>query len=214
MFSDSFKRSFKRSGSISRRNSFRKGDRTPSQEHLNDSTLFPTDVRTSTNSLTNTNLTPSGPNLSGILDSNYIDSSMINVSSSILMDEDDQPFVERIETADGHVHDIRLYQVYLLGMSGTGKCSLLRQFKTTEYRGIYDYSSSVGKLMDIVRRTNEKEIAIDIQMEKESLSLNEREILSINQRKLDECYDIIKGQILHKNKREKIDVQMGKNLFE
>jgi hypothetical protein len=30
-------------------------------------------------------------------------------------------------------------------MSGTGKCSLLRQFKTTEYRGIYDYSSSVGK---------------------------------------------------------------------
>ena len=34
-------------------------------------------------------------------------------------------------------------------MSGTGKCSLLRQFKTTEYRGIYDYSSSVGKLMYI-----------------------------------------------------------------
>jgi hypothetical protein len=34
-------------------------------------------------------------------------------------------------------------------MSGTGKCSLLRQFKTTEYRGIYDYSSSVGKLIYI-----------------------------------------------------------------
>jgi hypothetical protein len=32
-------------------------------------------------------------------------------------------------------------------MSGTGKCSLLRQFKTTEYRGIYEYSGSVGKLI-------------------------------------------------------------------
>ena len=39
-FSDSFKRSFKRSGSISRRSSFRKGDRTPSQEHVNDSILL------------------------------------------------------------------------------------------------------------------------------------------------------------------------------
>lgn len=61
-------------------------------------------------------------------------------------EEDDSQIVERIETEDGHVQDIRVYQVYLLGMSGTGKCSLLRQFKTTEYRGIYDYSSSVGKL--------------------------------------------------------------------
>jgi hypothetical protein len=33
-------------------------------------------------------------------------------------------------------------------MSGTGKCSLMRQFKSTEYRGIYDYSSSLGKCTD------------------------------------------------------------------
>jgi hypothetical protein len=96
------------------------------------------------------NLTPSGPNLNGILDSNYIDSTIENRSSSPIIDEDDNPLVERIETEDGRVQNIRVYQIYLLGMSGTGKCSLLRQFKTTEYRGIYDYSSSVGKLMDIM----------------------------------------------------------------
>ena len=148
IFSDSFKRSFKRSGSISRRSSFRKVDHTPSQEHINDS--INNEVRTSTNSLTNSNLTPSGPNLNGILDSNYIDSTIENISSSPIIDEDDNSLVERIETEDGRVQNIRVYQIYLLGMSGTGKCSLLRQFKTTEYRGIYDYSSSVGKLMDII----------------------------------------------------------------
>ena len=149
VFSDSFKRSFKRSGSISRRSSFRKADRTPSQEHVNDS--INNEIRTSTNSLTNSNLTPAGPNLNGILDSNYIDSTIENISSSSpIIDEDDNPLVESIETEDGRVQNIRVYQIYLLGMSGTGKCSLLRQFKTTEYRGIYDYSSSVGKLMDII----------------------------------------------------------------
>ncbi|CAF5138724.1 unnamed protein product, partial [Rotaria sp. Silwood1] len=55
----------------------------------------------------------------------------------------DNPLVERIQTEDGRVQDIHVYQVYLLGMSGTGECSLMRQFKSTEYRGIYDYSSSV-----------------------------------------------------------------------
>jgi len=62
-------------------------------------------------------------------------------------DEDDNPVVERVQTEDGRLQDIRIYQVYLLGMSGTGKCSLIRQFKTTEYRGIYDYSSSIGKCL-------------------------------------------------------------------
>ncbi len=152
-FSDSFKRSFKRSGSTSRRSSFRKVDRTPSQEHVNDSILLNNEIRTSKNSLTNSNLTPSGPNLNGILDNNYIDSTIENISSSPIIDDDDDddnPLVERIETEDGHVQNIRVYQIYLLGMSGTGKCSLMRQFKTTEYRGIYEYSSSVGKLMDII----------------------------------------------------------------
>ncbi len=149
--SDSIRRSFKRSGSISRGNSFRKGDRTPSQEHVNDSGLFNNEKRTSsTNSLTNSNLTPSGPNLSGILDNNYIDSTIENILSSPIIDDgNDNLLVERIETEDGHVQDIHIYQIYLLGMSGSGKCSLLRQFKTTEYRGVYDYSSSVGKLMYI-----------------------------------------------------------------
>lgn len=152
MFSlrDSFKRSFKRSGSISRRGSVRKTDRTPSQEHINDNLLLNNDIRTSTNSLTNSNLTPSGPNLNGILDNNYIDSTIETISSSpIIDDEDDNLLVQRIETEDGYVQDIHIYQIYLLGMSGSGKCSLLRQFKTTEYRGVYDYSSSIGKLMSI-----------------------------------------------------------------
>jgi len=100
--------------------------------------------------LTNSNLTPSGPNLNGILDNNYIDSTIENISTSpVIDDRDDNLLIERIETEDGRVQDIPVYQIYLLGMSGTGKCSLLRQFKTTEYRGVYDYSSSVGKLMYI-----------------------------------------------------------------
>ncbi|UJR09356.1 hypothetical protein I4U23_013600 [Adineta vaga] len=146
---DSFKRSFKRSGSTSRRNSFRKGDRTPSQERVSDSNQINTEFRTSSNSLSNTNITPAGPNLNGILDNNFVDSTIENISLPPAIDgdndndDDDDEHVERIETEDGHVQDIRIYQVYLLGMSGTGKCSLLRQFKTTEYRGIYDYSGSV-----------------------------------------------------------------------
>ncbi|CAM4982271.1 unnamed protein product [Rotaria socialis] len=148
---DSFKRSFKRSGSISRRGSFRKTDRTPSQEQINDSLVLNNEIRSSTNSLTNTKTTPCGPNLNGILDNQFNDSAIENISSSPITnnddhdddDDDDNEIVERIETEDGHVQDIRVYQVYLLGMSGTGKCSLLRQFKTTEYRGIYDYSSSI-----------------------------------------------------------------------
>jgi len=149
---DSFKRSFKRSGSISRRGSFRKTDRTPSQEHVNESIQLNNEIRTSSNSLTNSNITPAGPNLNGILDNNFIDSTIEISSISPAMDDDDDDdnqLVERIQTEDGFVQDIRVYQVYLLGMSGTGKCSLLRQFKTTEYRGIYDYSSSVGKLIYI-----------------------------------------------------------------
>ena len=109
-------------------------------------------MRTSSNSLTVSNISPVGLNLNGILDNNFIDSTIENSSTSPAIDDDDDdddPHVERIQTEDGFVHDIRIYQVYLLGMSGTGKCSLLRQFKTTEYRGIYDYSSSVGKLIYI-----------------------------------------------------------------
>ncbi|CAF0912610.1 unnamed protein product [Rotaria sp. Silwood1] len=148
---DSFKRSFKRSGSISRRSSFRANpnitpnDRTPSQEHdTNNSPSSTKEIRTSKNSLTNS----SGANLNGLLDSHVIDS---NPTSSTIplqdqdenYEDDDNPLVERIQTEDGRVQDIHVYQVYLLGMSGTGKCSLMRQFKSTEYRGIYDYSSSV-----------------------------------------------------------------------
>ncbi|CAF1451583.1 unnamed protein product [Adineta steineri] len=146
---DSFKRSFKRSGSTSRRSSFRKSDRTPSQEHVNESIQLNNEMRTSSNSLTVSNITPAGPNLNGILDNNFIDSTIENISTSPAIDDendeddDDNLLVDRIETEDGRVQDIRVYQVYLLGMSGTGKCSLLRQFKTTEYRGIYEYSSSV-----------------------------------------------------------------------
>ncbi|CAF2956650.1 unnamed protein product [Rotaria sp. Silwood2] len=150
---DSFKRSFKRSGSISRRSSFRANpnittnDRTSSQEHdTNNSPSSTKEIRTSKTSLANS----SGANLNGLLDSHFIDS---NPSSSTIplqdhdenYDDDDNPLVERIQTEDGRVQDIHVYQVYLLGMSGTGKCSLMRQFKTTEYRGIYDYSSSVVK---------------------------------------------------------------------
>jgi hypothetical protein len=111
--------------------------------------LLTNEVRTSTNSLTNSNITPSGPNLNAILDNNFIDQTTDDIASSLAgIDDDDNPLVERIETEDGRVQDINVYQVYLVGMSGTGKCSLLRQFKTTEYRGIYEYSSSVGKLKE------------------------------------------------------------------
>lgn len=155
-FSDSFKRSFKRSGSISRRSSVRANanltntDRTPSQEHdVNHSSLSSKEGRNSCNSLTNS----SGPNLNGILDSHFIENNPLTSSATIPLqnhqegddDDDDNPLVERIQTVDGLVQDIRVYQVYLLGMSGTGKCSLIRQFKSTEYRGIYDYSSSIGE---------------------------------------------------------------------
>lgn len=109
-------------------------------------------MRTSSNSLSNSHISPAGPNLNGILDNHFIDSTIENIATSPAIDaedeDDDNLLVERIETEDGRIHDVRVYQVYLLGMSGTGKCSLLRQFKTTEYRGIYDYSSSVGKLID------------------------------------------------------------------
>ncbi|CAF4437709.1 unnamed protein product, partial [Adineta steineri] len=69
---------------------------------------------------------------------------MVPLQDQIENDEDDdEQLVERIQTEDGRVQDVHVYQVYLLGMSGTGKCSLMRQFKSTEYRGIYDYSSSL-----------------------------------------------------------------------
>lgn len=150
--SDSFKRSFKRSGSISRRSSFRTNTNllnneatSPSQE--SDGTS-PKDVRTSIHSLNNS----LAPNLNGIVDNHFNDSNPLgNPTVPIPLDDDDDddedesPMVERIQTVDGLVQDIRVYQVYLLGMSGTGKCSLIRQFKSTEYRGIYDYSSSIGK---------------------------------------------------------------------
>ena len=150
---DSFKRSFKRSGSTSRRGSFRKIDRTPSQEQVNES-----EPRTSNHSLTNNNLTvAAGPNLNGILDTHFIDTSAETNEPTLPADiddddDDDDPRVECIETVDGILQDIRVYQIYLLGMSGTGKCSLIRQFKTTEYRGIYEYSSSLGKRTAVVGR--------------------------------------------------------------
>ncbi|CAF0991745.1 unnamed protein product [Adineta steineri] len=148
---DSFKRSFKRSGSISRRSSFRANsnmttnDRTSSPEHdLNTSPTSAKEIRTSTHSLSNS----VGINLNGILDTHYIDNNlsplMVPLQDQIENDEDDdEQLVERIQTEDGRVQDVHVYQVYLLGMSGTGKCSLMRQFKSTEYRGIYDYSSSL-----------------------------------------------------------------------
>jgi len=153
---DSFKRSFKRSGSISRRSSFRtnnnllSNETSPTQD--SDGTL-PKEGRTSIHSLNNS-ITP---NLNGIVDNHFnndsnslITNTTTNTTTAtvpITLDdeeeEEDSPVVERIQTADGFVQDIRVYQVYLLGMSGTGKCSLIRQFKSTEYRGIYDYSSSI-----------------------------------------------------------------------
>ena len=150
---DSFKRSFKRSGSTSRRGSFRKIDQTPSQEQVNDPTLATaTEPRTSNHSLTNNNLTvAAGPNLNGILDTHFIDTSAETNALTLPVDiddeddDDDDPRVDCIETIDGILQDIRVYQIYLLGMSGTGKCSLIRQFKTTEYRGIYEYSGSLGE---------------------------------------------------------------------
>ena len=133
--------------------------------------------------MTHSNLTTAGPNLNGILDNHFVDIPLDNGLSppSLLTpppidihpdranddeedDPDDDPLVDRIETEDGVVQDIRVYQIYLLGMSGTGKCSLIRQFKTTEYRGIYEYSGSVGKS----GREKEDKIAkgngLDIQM--------------------------------------------------
>ncbi|CAF3083537.1 unnamed protein product [Rotaria socialis] len=152
---DSFKRSFKRSGSTSRRSSCRinpnitSNDGASSQEHdTNHSPSSTKDIHTSISSLTNNSC---GANLNGLLDTHFVDTNP-SLSSIPLPDQieneeeeddDDNPLVERIQTEDGRVHDIHVYQVYLLGMSGTGKCSLIRQFKTTEYRGIYDYSSSV-----------------------------------------------------------------------
>jgi len=158
-FRDSFKRSIKRSGSTSRRSSFRANnqnpttnDRTSSPENdINISPSATKELRASINSLTNS----SGANLNGILDNHYIDNNNSSPSTIPLQgqndndddDDDDTSVVERIQTEDGRLQDVHIYQVYLLGMSGTGKCSLLRQFKTTEYRGIYDYSSSVGKFL-------------------------------------------------------------------
>ena len=152
-FSDSFKRSFKRSGSNSRRSSFKKVDRTPSQEHINDlNGLTSTELKASSHSLIQSSSSPAGPNLNTILDGHFTNNPIENVTATDQLvdddDDDDHPVVERVETEDGVVQDIRVYQVYLLGMSGVGKCSLMRQFKTTEYRGIYEYSSSVGKLID------------------------------------------------------------------
>lgn len=94
------------------------------------------DIRTSCNSLA------VGPNLNAIIDGNFRRNS--NEQNDFNLDEDPN-VLERVQIDDGTVQNIRVYQVYLLGMSGTGKCSLLRQFKTTEYRGIYDYSASVGE---------------------------------------------------------------------
>ena len=131
-------------------------DRTSSPEHdLNHSPTSPKEIRTSTNSLTNS----PGLNLNGILDAHFIENNPLQMTASTPDqnendedEDDDNPLVERIQTEDGRVQDVHVYQVYLLGMSGTGKCSLMRQFKTTEYRGIYDYSSSLGKLYHIPNR--------------------------------------------------------------
>ena len=124
----------------------------PTQD--SDGTL-PKEGRTSIHSLNNS-ITP---NLNGIVDNHFnndsnslITNTTTNTTTATVPislddeeEEEDSPVVERIQTADGFVQDIRVYQVYLLGMSGTGKCSLIRQFKSTEYRGIYDYSSSIGE---------------------------------------------------------------------
>lgn len=155
---DSFKRSIKRSGSNSRRNSFRTNptlptERTSSPE--NDVTITPSstkEIRTSKNSLNNS----SGGNLNGLIDNHFLETTNSSPTSMPLANEiehgnddedededDDSPIVEHIQTEDGRLQEVHIYQVYLLGISGTGKCSLMRQFKTTEYRGIYDYSSSV-----------------------------------------------------------------------
>ena len=154
-FSDSFKRSIKRSGSTSRRNSFRAiaNERTSSPEQdPNHSPTSTKELRTSIHSLTNHS---SAMNVNGLTDSHFLErkssSSAIHsgpddkADNEDDEDDEDSPIVERVQTEDGRLQDIRIYQVYLLGMSGTGKCSLIRQFKTTEYRGIYDYSSSIGK---------------------------------------------------------------------
>jgi len=110
------------------------------------------ELRTSVHSLTPSTTLTAGPNLNNILDNHFVSLAneanplMIDIHSDAAVEQDDEEaVVERIETEDGRVENIRVYQVYLLGMSGTGKCSLMRQFKTTEYRGIYDYSSSLGK---------------------------------------------------------------------
>ena len=162
LFRDSFKRSFKRSGSISRRGSIRANLNTPingtisSQEHdVTNSSLSAKDMHTSTNSLTNS----AAVNFNGLLDSHFIDNSLLP-SSITLQDQnenDNDSFVEHIQTEDGRVQEIHVYQVYLLGMSGTGKYSLMRQFKTTEYRGIYEYSSSIGKCTYILLITRKIE---------------------------------------------------------
>jgi hypothetical protein len=162
------KRSFKRSGSTSRRSSFRANqnqttnDHTSSPEHdINNSSSSTKEIRTSRNSLTSS----SAANLNGILDSHYIDNNNSSSSSVPLQNQgendDDDPLVEHVQTEDGRLQDIRVYQVYLLGMSGTGKCSLIRQFKTTEYRGIYNYSSSIGKCICIHIIKQEKNKIID-----------------------------------------------------
>jgi hypothetical protein len=103
-------------------------------------------------------------NLTGILDNHFTDNNLppssiplqIEVENDDEDEDDDDPLVERIQTEDGRVQDVHVYQVYLLGMSGTGKCSLLRQFKTTEYRGIYNYSSSIGKYKQKKHRERRK----------------------------------------------------------
>ncbi|KAL7676441.1 hypothetical protein ACOME3_002693 [Neoechinorhynchus agilis] len=58
---------------------------------------------------------------------------------------------ETIETGDGIVKEINVHHVCIVGMLGTGKRSILKQFRCSEYNGIYRFDNPPGKIF--VRQT-------------------------------------------------------------
>lgn len=125
---DSFKRSFKRSTqSIS---SSSKKDTSPTFQDSN--TLNIPDCQ-------ETNIISNNGSRSQINETSFANSEQISVNT---LKDTNQQVIPPIIVQNQEL--IKTYVVYILGASTVGKNALIKQFKTSEYRGIYEISNNLS----------------------------------------------------------------------
>lgn len=128
---DSFKRSFKRSTQSISSNS--KKDTSPTFQDTN--TLNLPDFQDGNVFAFNGN----GASSNQFNETSLITSEQISYDKVAEINQVIPPIIVQNQEA------IKTYVVYILGASSVGKNALLKQFKTSEYRGIYEISSPNGK---------------------------------------------------------------------